>query len=87
VPRDPNRRFWIEAGLAAVTAWLLVLTLITREWIEAITGWDPDRGSGSLEWGLIVALLVASLVFSGLARAEWKRRLLVASWSGRQWRG
>lgn len=77
--RDPGTRFWIEAGLAAVTACLFVLTLITREWIEALTGWDPDGGSGSLEWGLIVVLLVASLLFSGLARAEWKRRLVIAS--------
>jgi hypothetical protein len=77
--RDPGTRFWIEAGLAAVTACLFVLTLITREWIEAITGWDPDGGNGSLEWGLIVAFLAASLVFSGLARAEWKRRPVVAS--------
>jgi hypothetical protein len=79
VRRDAGTRFWIEAALAALTACLFVLTLITREWIEAITGWDPDGGSGSLEWGLLVVLLVASLVCSGLARAEWMRRPVVTS--------
>jgi hypothetical protein len=72
-------RFWVEAGLAALAACLFVLTLITREWIEAITGWDPDGGSGSLEWGLVIVLLVAALLFGGLARAEWKRRPAVSS--------
>lgn len=76
--RDAGVRFWIEAGLAVVTACLFVLTLITREWVEALTGWDPDGGSGSLEWGLVGVLLVAALLFSGLARTEWKRRVAVA---------
>jgi hypothetical protein len=72
-------RFWIRAGLAASAACLSVLTLITREWIEALTGWDPDGGSSSLERGLVIVLLVAALFSGGLARAEWKRRLAASS--------
>jgi hypothetical protein len=48
-----RRRFWIETALAATTAFLAVLTLISRE--------------------LVVAALAACVLFSALARAEWRR--------------
>jgi hypothetical protein len=67
------RRFWLELGLAGFSAFLLVLTLITREWIELIFGVDPDHGNGSLEWLIVVAALVATVTFSVLARVEWQR--------------
>jgi hypothetical protein len=67
-------RFWIEAGLAALTAILFVVTLISREWIEEIFKVDPDGGDGSLEWAIVAALAATSLTLSLLARAEWRRR-------------
>jgi hypothetical protein len=68
-------RFWIEAGLGLASALLLVLTLVTREWIELIFRVDPDGGSGALE-GLIVGVLVLlTLVFGALARRERRRPL------------
>jgi hypothetical protein len=63
----------IESGVAILTAALFVLTLFTREWIEALTGWDPDHGNGSLEW-LIVAVLAVTAVAVGLrARTDWRK--------------
>lgn len=66
-------RFWIEAALAGVAGFLTVLTLLTREWIEAVFNVDPDSGNGSLEWLIVVALAVVTVVFAVLARLEWRR--------------
>jgi uncharacterized membrane protein len=65
--------FWIEAVLAGVAGFLTILTLITREWIEAVFGVDPDGGNGSLEWLIVVALAVVTIVLAVLARLEWRR--------------
>ena len=69
----PN--FWIEAILAAASALLLVLTLVWEDWIEIIFGVDPDNHSGSLEWLIVIVCLCITIVFSVLARQEWRRAL------------
>jgi hypothetical protein len=68
-----RRRFWIEIALAVVTAVLTVVTLISHEWIELVFHVDPDAGSGALEWATVIALAAATLLFSALARVEWRR--------------
>jgi hypothetical protein len=72
-------RFAIELALAGVTGILFVLTVIWPQWIEAVFGIDPDGGDGSLEWAIVGVLLVASVTFSVLARAEWRRRTVATS--------
>jgi hypothetical protein len=62
-------RFWIESIVASLTGVLTVVTLFWHDWIEAVSGVDPDRGNGSVEW-LVVALLV--VVMAG-SRPEWLR--------------
>jgi hypothetical protein len=69
----PSRLFWIEMGLAALSALLLVLTLLVPDWIEVLFHVDPDRHNGSLEVGIAVALAVATAVSSVLAGREWRR--------------
>ena len=71
--RAVRRRYWVEVGLAIVTAALLVLTLITREWIEIVFGVDPDGGSGALEWAIVAGLAVLTLASTVAARLEWVR--------------
>ena len=66
-------RFWVEVGLAVLATALMVLTLISREWIEWLTGTDPDGGSGSLEWSIVAVCFLAAAASATLARREWQR--------------
>ena len=68
-----RRRFWVEAVHAGTSALLLLLTLISREWIELIFGVDPDRGSGAAEWLIVAFVAVLAFTCSALARIEWRR--------------
>lgn len=72
-PRRLRRRFRIEAVLGAAFLVLAVVTTISMEWIEALTGFEPDGGSGALEWGITAALGVAALVAAVLARRDLHR--------------
>lgn len=68
-----RRRFWFETGLAIVTGILFVITLVWHNWIEIIFNIDPDQGSGLLEWLVVGALLVVTIVLFVLARYEWRK--------------
>jgi hypothetical protein len=71
--RSVRFRFWVEVTLGTLTGLLFVVTLVSREWIEAVSGVDPDGGDGSLEVAVLASLLVATVVCSVSARAEWRR--------------
>ena len=77
--RRVGAAFWIESAVAAITLFLTVLTLVWRDWIEGIFGYDPDRHDGSFEWELVIACAVLAVIFTGLARREWRRRTAAAS--------
>jgi len=66
-------RFWFETGLAIVTGILFVITLVWHDWIEIIFNVDPDQGSGLLEWLVVGALLVVTIVLFVLAGYEWRK--------------
>jgi hypothetical protein len=65
-------RFWAEAWLATLCGSLAVLTLFWRDWIEALTGFDPDHHNGSFEWMIVGGLLLVCALVSFVARAEWR---------------
>jgi hypothetical protein len=68
-----RRRFWIEVVLGLVCGALFLLTLLWRDWIEGVFGWDPDEHSGSLEWGILIVLLAVTIAFAVHARTLWLR--------------
>jgi uncharacterized membrane protein len=65
--------FWIEIGLAAITGLLALITPIFPDWIEFVSGWDPDQHNGSVEWMIVVGLFVVTVVMVALAAIEWRR--------------
>ena len=70
--RDLPTRFWFEAAIAALGTVLFLLTLVTREWFELLTGLDPDGGSGALEFALAGGLLVIAATSATLARRDFR---------------
>jgi hypothetical protein len=71
--------FRIEVALAVLTGVLGVLSLFWRDWIEALTGWSPDRHSGSVEFGLIAVLLITSVSCAVVARRTYRRLVALSS--------
>ncbi|WP_030264758.1 hypothetical protein [Streptomyces sp. NRRL B-24484] len=71
--RNVRLRGRIEALLAAVSGIVLVVTLAWPDWIESVFGVDPDEHSGALEWLIVAVAVCATVGFSLLARAEWRR--------------
>jgi uncharacterized membrane protein len=71
--------FWIEIGLAAITGLLALITPIFPDWIEFVSGWDPDQHNGSVERKIVVGLFVVTVVMVALAASEWRRTTATAS--------
>jgi hypothetical protein len=74
-----RRRIWPESAAAAIAAGLAVLTAVWPDWIERLTGQDPDNGNGSLELYLTAGFAVAAVVFALAAGAEWRRARVAAT--------
>jgi len=69
---ESTRRLKIEAVAGIASAVLLVVTLVSRDWIEIVFRVDPDRGSGWLEWAIVGATGASALAFAVLAGIEWR---------------
>jgi hypothetical protein len=46
--------------LAGFCGALAVLSLFCQDWIEALTGFDPDQHNGTVEWLIVIALLATA---------------------------
>jgi apolipoprotein N-acyltransferase len=72
VDRRFRRRFWFEIAASSASAVLFGVTLVWPSWIEFVFHVDPDRGSGLLEWMIVLVSFAVSLCASVLARREWR---------------
>jgi undecaprenyl pyrophosphate phosphatase UppP len=72
----------LEAAIAAIAAVLGITTIFWRDWIEALTGWDPDHHNGSFEWLIVSVLLIIAVTLGLLARHH--RRLVIMRSVGQQ---
>jgi hypothetical protein len=63
---------WLQAGLGMASAAFAALTLVSREWIEAVFGVDPDHGSGAAEWAVVAALAVVAIWCGIRAARSWR---------------
>ena len=74
-----SRRFWAEILLASFTAVLGLITPFFPDWIEAVSGWDPDQHDGSVERMIVVGLCLVSIAIFSLAAVEWRRAASVGA--------
>jgi len=72
-------RVRLEAAIAALAGALGILTLFWRDWIEFLTGWDPDHHNGNVEWLVVGGLLAVAVAMGAVSRRHWKLRLASAA--------
>jgi hypothetical protein len=62
-----------EVAIGLLSALTLAATLVWPDWIERLTGLDPDGGNGAIEWEFVFALVVVTLAAFGLAWRDLRR--------------
>ena len=67
-------RIGLETAIALFAGVLGVLTIFWHDWIEALTGWDPDHRNGSFEWLVVAVLLLVAVVMGAVARRDSRLR-------------
>ena len=65
----------LEAAAALLLAVSTIVTIIWPDWIERLTGLEPDHGSGSAEWGLVALFGALSVIAAGFSRRDYVRWL------------
>jgi hypothetical protein len=72
-------RIRVEAAIAVFAGTVGIVTVFWHDWIEALTGWDPDRHNGSFEWLIVAVLLAVAVAMGTVSRRHWKLRLATAA--------
>jgi hypothetical protein len=65
-------RAQLETAVALFAGILGILTIFWHDWIEALTGWDPDNHNGTVEWIVVAGLLAVSAAIGLVARRHWR---------------
>ena len=61
-------RYRVECALAALSSAALLITLVVPDWLEHVTGSEPDGGNGGTEWGIAAGLAAGTALVLMLAR-------------------
>lgn len=67
------RQAWRSAAAAILGGALGLLTIVWPDWIERLTGWDPDQHSGSFEILVVTLLLLAATALGALSLFLFRR--------------
>jgi hypothetical protein len=66
-------RIRIESAIALLAAFLGLLTMVWRDWIEVVFRVDPDGHSGAAEVGVVLGLFALALLLGSVAGFERHR--------------
>jgi len=77
--RNLRVQFWLETIAGSVTGLMFLVTVLWRDWIEGLFGWDPDQHSGAVEWLVVGGLLIVTVALFSAARVEWRRAAATAA--------
>lgn len=78
--RSSSKRATVESALGLAAGLLALVTTVWPDWIELLTGIDPDHHNGSIEWFAVAALLtVAASLGADIYRL---RRLATSTTAG-----
>ena len=70
----------MQTVVAAISGSLSLITVLWPDWIEAVSGWDPDQHDGAVEWAIVATMLLVTIVM--LAIADRSRRRVRAAERG-----
>jgi len=59
--RSSSTRATVESAFGSAAGLLALVTAVWPDWIEVLTGIDPDRHNGSIEWVAVAALLAVAV--------------------------
>lgn len=60
----------LAAGVGSALA--CAVTLVWPDWIERLSGLDPDGGRGDAEWGVVLTLGMVAISSLALAWRDWR---------------
>ena len=69
---------YAQIALSLLTGILSIGTILWRDWIETLVGWDLDRHNGLLEWVIAATLGMAMMQVAATLRT-WERSDVAAA--------
>lgn len=67
------RSILTKSAVAVVAVVLALFTAVDPVWVEWLAHVDPDRGSGILEWVIVVAFALAAVIAGSAAGSDFRR--------------